>query len=134
MTAEIKALENAPQNEKNPYDVFEVGDKVRIRHYTDVTPATVIEVKRGGKHVTVQHDSYKLAKGEKPNIIPGGFSGHCTNQHALKYDITRNENGGKQTFTLRKLNGRYYWTGKGCRPDGHQRLAQGWWAFRDYNF
>ena len=130
----VTALKNAPQDERYSYDIFNVGDKVCVRGYTDVKPATVVEVTRGGKHVVVQMDSYKLAEGEKPEFVVGGFSGHCTNQSELKYDITRNEQGAKDKMTLRKWRGRYCWTRSGCSPDGRQEVGLGWLAFYDYNF
>ncbi len=66
----------------------QVGDKAHVLYYSDIKPCTVI--KRTKKFVWIQMDNYKLAEGERPNIIPGGFAGHCTNQRSLKYDITRN--------------------------------------------
>jgi len=122
------------QNERYPYDVFSVGDKAHTNEYTDSAPATVVEVKRGGREVTVQMDNYRLADGEKPEMVPGGFAAHCTNQGDLKYEFSRNEDGATRTYTLRKWRGRYVWTPKGGTPDGHQRLAKGWYAYYDYNF
>lgn len=123
-----------PQNEDYPYSVFQVGDKAHESLYSDIKPCTVVEVKRNGREVTVQADKYALADGEKPEMIAGGFSAHCMNQGQLKYNMTRNEDGYKITYTLRKWRGRYVWTPKGGTPDGSQRLAQGWMAFYDYNF
>ena len=105
----------------------QVGDQGAVYYYSDVHPCTVI--KRTKKFVTVQMDNYKLNKDSKPEIIPGGFVGHCTNQNELKYDITRNENGGTMRFGLRK-------DGRWCR--GHcsnpTALGKGWRAKHDYNF
>jgi len=134
ITKNLEQFAKAPQNADYPYDVFREGDKAHVCGYTDVTPATVVEVKRGGKEVTVQVDNFELAEGEKPEVVAGGFVGHCTNQSDLKYDISRNENGGHMTFTLRKWRGRYCWTIKGCNPNGSQAIGAGWIAFYDYNF
>lgn len=133
-TYTVKQFTNAPQHGDYIYDIFDKGDKVHVNFYTDVQPATVVDVKRNGKQVTVQIDDYKLADGQKPDIIVGGFAGHCTNQRDLKYDITRNDKGRLMTFTLRKWRGRYCWTIKGSTPNGRQGLAKGWVAFYDYNF
>ena len=107
----------------------QVGDKAQVIYYSDVKPCTVI--KRTKKFVWIQMDNYKLAEGEKPNIIPGGFAGHCTNQRQLKYDITRNLKGSISRFGLR-ANGRW------CRCGQHDvnptTLGKGWRAFYDYNF
>ena len=76
-------------------------------------------------------DNYKLNKEVKPNIIVGGFAGHCTNQRKLKYDITRNTEGSITKFGLRE-DGRWCQCGDHCsRPT---RLGRGWRAFYDYNF
>ena len=56
----------------------QVGDQAQVIYYYDDHPCTV--VKRTKKFVWVQMDNYKLAENEKPNIIAGGFAGHCTNQ------------------------------------------------------
>jgi len=122
------------QNEKYPYPVFNVGDKASRSFYTDIEPVTVIAVERNGKKVTVQYDKSELAKGEKPEIVAGGFVGHCTNQRGLKYNITRNTNGLTEVFSLRKWRGRYCWTLAGSNPDGRQQINPGWRKFYDYNF
>ena len=107
----------------------QIGDKAHVLYYSDIHPCTVI--KRTEKFVTVQTDSYKLNKEIRPNIIPGGFAGHCTNQRELKYDITRNEKGGIIKFGLRQ-------DGRWCQCGQHDRnpttLGRGWRAFYDYNF
>ena len=107
----------------------EIGDKAAVYYFTDVQPCTVI--KRTKKFVTVQMDDYKLNKDSKPEIIAGGFAGHCTNQRELKYDITRNENGGTLKFGLRE-NGIWCRCGDTCRNP--TALGKGWRAFYDYNF
>lgn len=130
----LKTVAGLPQYMKYPYDVFSVGDKVHICFHTDVVPGTVTEVKRNGREVIVQRDTYELQKGEQPDFIPGGFAGHCTNQRELKYSYSRNEKGAIYKFTIRKWRGRYVWTPKGGSPDGYQRLGLGWAAHYDYNF
>ena len=55
--------------------------------YSDVSPFEVVRVV-SAKCVEIREMSAKLAEGEKPEIIPGGFAGHCVNQRELKYDIT----------------------------------------------
>ena len=131
---DLPTIGNRPQNDRYPYDTFKVGDRANERMYTDVCPCTVVEVKRGGAEVTVRMDDAKLSEGEKPEFVPGGFVGHCTNQAFLKYDIFEDPNGKLRTFTLRKWRGRYVWTPKGGSPDGIQRLRKGWKRFYDYNF
>ena len=107
----------------------QIGDQAAVCYFSDVQPCTVI--KRTKKFVTVQMDDYKLNKDSKPEIIAGGFAGHCTNQRELKYDITRNENGSTMKFGLRQ-NGRWCQCGDSC--SNPTSLSKGWRAFYDYNF
>ena len=134
MTNKQTELVNAPQHERYPYGIFAVGDQVHVKEWSDVHPGTVVEVSRSGKMVKVRMDSASLAEGEMPEVIPGGFVGHCTNQHDLKYDIVENLNGHIRTFSLRKWRGRYVWTERGMNPDGKMAIASGWRRFHDYNF
>ena len=106
-----------------------VGDQAAVYYYSDVHPCTVI--KRTKKFVTVQMDNYKLNKEIRPNIIPGGFAGHCTNQRELQYDITRNEKGGLMKFGLRQDG---TWCQCGDSSRNPTALGKGWRAFYDYNF
>ena len=57
--------------------------------YSDVTPFEVVRVV-SEKCLEVREMDAELAPGERPEIIPGGFAGHCTNQRSLKYTITSN--------------------------------------------
>lgn len=129
-----KQIGNREQNENYPYGVFSVGDRAHIVGYSDINPATVVKVERGGTKVTVRADSYELNENSKPEFVSGGFVAHCTNQNEIKYDITENPSGGTCTFTLRKWRGRYCWTHANCQPDGRQKIGSGWRAFYDYNF
>ena len=56
----------------------QIADKAHVLYYSDIHPCTVI--KRTKKFVWVQNDNYKLNKEVKPNIVAGGFAGHCSNQ------------------------------------------------------
>ena len=107
----------------------QIGDKAHVLYYSDIKPCTVI--KRTKKFVWVQSDNYKLAEGERPNIIPGGFAGHCTNQRSLKYEFTRNHKGSIYKFGFRE-NGRWCQCGDHC--SNPTTLGKGWRAFYDYNF
>lgn len=57
--------------------------------YSDVTPYEIVRVV-SDKTIEIRKMDSKLAEGEKPQMIPGGFAAHCTNQNELKYDITSN--------------------------------------------
>ena len=107
----------------------QVGDHAHVLYYSDIHPCT--GVKRTKKFVWGQMANYKLAEREKPNIIPGGFAGHCTNQRSLKYEFTRNLKGGITRFGLRD-NGQ--WCQCGDHSSNPTTLGEGWRAFYDYNF
>lgn len=105
---------------------LKVGDGVSCRLYTDVHAFTVI--KRTAKTITIQRDEAILDKDFKPEIIPGGFFGHCVNQYDQKYTYKPNPNG--ITYTCRwsdKLNGFK-------NPCGNGTVSIGRHEFYDYNF
>lgn len=60
-----------------------------LHMYTDVVPYEVVRV-ISDKTIEIRQMDAELAPGEQPNILPGGFAGHCTNQRELKYTITSN--------------------------------------------
>ena len=132
--SEVPALAGYPQHPKYPYGVFSVGDRAHIAGYSDIHPCTVVKVQRKGREVVVRQDQAKLADGQVPEILPGGFAGHCVNQRDLVYDISECLDGALRIFTLRKWRGRYVWTEKGETPDGTMCLRHGWRYFYDYNF
>ena len=108
---------------------FQVGDQAHITLYTDTNPYTVIE--RKGKRIKLQRANAKLDPTWKPEMIAGGFAGHCTNNRELQYDITRNEKGGLMKFGLRQDG---TWCQCGDSSRNPTALGKGWRAFYDYNF
>lgn len=106
---------------------LQVGDGCTAKYYTDRSAYTVIE--RIGSTVTVQRD--KAIRLTTPLFVPGGFAGHCTNQHEIKYRYERNPNGAMQIFTRRK-NGK--WIARYQHMKGGTELVPGRHEFYDYNF
>jgi|LSQX01.1.fsa_nt_gb hypothetical protein len=105
-----------------------VGDGITGHMYSDAHAFTVIRVSPSGKTFWAQRDKAKLKKNWKPEIAPGGFVGHCTNQDSQDYDYEPDPNGSiiqcrwsqkKQCFQC--LN-RY------------RGISGGRWEFYDYNF
>ncbi|MGL6289261.1 MAG: hypothetical protein ACRC2H_01075 [Silanimonas sp.] len=91
--------------------------------HTDVTPFEVVRV-ISETTIEIREMDSKLAEGEKPHFLQGGFAAHCTNQRELKYDITSNPS--NRVIRIRKsTNG---W-GK-----GKFRLSDTPIRFYDYNF
>ncbi len=105
----------------------QVGDQVTVHMYTDALSHTVI--KRGKADVTIQRDNVERL--DAPEITPGGFAGHCINQHAIRYNCTPDTDGARQTYTRRK-NGR--WVRKGEPMHNGPSISMGSHEFYDYNF
>ena len=109
---------------------FTLGEGATYRIYTDCHAGTVIDINPAGDRFTMQFDDAKLIT--KMEFVPGGFSAHCMNNYAQKYEYTRNTENGTEEFSLRK-NGswkraKHPMSSPGCeaRPGRHQ--------FHDYNF
>ena len=90
--------------------------------------------------IVARMDAAKLSEGWKPEIIPGGFAGHCTNQRSQTYEYQPDPAGAMVTVTLRRWtdeegNERRLWkrAGIGTREQGGSVRA-GRHKFYDYNF
>ena len=94
--------------------------------YTDVQPFEIVR-RVSDKCIELRPMTWKLAEGEKPEIIPGGFAGHCTNQRGLKYDIEQNTSAPTIRARLRK-DGYYH------SKLGRHVVSEKPRAFYDYNF
>jgi hypothetical protein len=102
-----------------------VGDGATICHYSDRTACTVVRVSPSGKTLYLQPDIATL-DGWKPEILPGGFAGHCVNNHEQRYTYQPDPGAPLHRASLRK-DGRYRTTnGEPVVPGRHQ--------FHDYNF
>ena len=95
--------------------------------YSDINPYEVVKV-ISDKTLEVREMDAKLAEGEKPQFIVGGFAGHCVNQRELKYDISSNDSNPVVRIRLRK-NGYFYSSG-----GAKFKLADEPRYFYDYNF
>ncbi len=58
--------------------------------FSDITPHEIVRV-ISDRTLEVRKMDSLLAEGQKPEFIVGGFAGHCTNQHELRWDITSND-------------------------------------------
>ena len=102
-----------------------VGDGATICHFSDRTACTVVRVSPSGKTLCLQPDTATL-DGWKPEIFPGGFAGHCVNNHEQAYTYQPDPGASLHRASLRK-DGRYRTTrGETVVPGRHQ--------FHDYNF
>lgn len=104
--------------------------KYANRHgYSDIEPFEII--KTTGKKITIYHIRQmkaELADGWKPEIIPGGFAGHCVNQHTQKYNYSQIKN--MPLIKIRQhKNGKWY-----DKYKNHYVLSDRPIKFYDYNF
>ena len=95
--------------------------------YSDVFPFEVLAVSKSGKQITVRAMRAERDPSWKPEIIPGGFLGHCVNQADQRWIITPNE-GGEPMKAHKRADG-YFWS-----AFGKHRIEAQPRAFYDYNF
>ena len=101
------------------------SDGATICHFTDRTACTVVRVSTSGITIWIQPDIATLDDW-KPEIIPGGFAGHCVNNADQRYAYLPDPGGTIHSARLRK-DGRY-------RTPGGERVIPGRHHFHDYNF
>lgn len=109
---------------KQYYLGVEVGDGVTVRLWSDSHAYTVI--KRTPKTITIQQDKATLDPNFKPEWIPGGFAGHCTNQEEQTWTYEPNPNG--EILKIRWSEKHYAWRYL------DKALIMGRHEFYDYNF
>lgn len=119
---------------------FKKGDRAHFNIGSDVHPCTVVH--RTPMTVKVRVDSWERDPDWTPDMVPGGFSAHCRNNHEQKNIIREDPGGHHLRFTLRewKKDPRYQdpedypteWVTAGD-TSWHCRLKPGWAAFHDYN-
>lgn len=110
---------------------LQAGSRVGIRYWSDIQPATVVAVSRSGRRVTVRRDRADRDPAWQPAIQPGGFAGHCSNQHDQQWLITEDPNGPTAEFSLRHDG---QWWSTNAKVGTGSRLVDGWRCFYDYNF
>jgi hypothetical protein len=98
--------------------------------YTDCNPYEVVGFK-GKKTVILRALDAELDPDWKPEMHPGGFSAHCSNQHSQKWTLTSNEENG--TVNVRYSNSKS--RARGWYDKYGQRYSIGKAVkFYDYNF
>ena len=102
-----------------------VGDGATVYLYSDSHAGTIVKVTKCS--VTVRRDKATLDPNFKPDIIPGGFCGHCINQDEQSYTYEPDENGTLTTVYWSKKYNQY-------GLPGNLRLGKGRHEFFDYNF
>lgn len=130
-TAEINAAADA-------IAALPVGDGISVSLYTDIDAYTII--KKTATTILLQADKATLDPNWKPEFIPGGFAGHCTNQRDQTYTYDRDPNGATIKISLRRSkdengNERRRWKKAGVGTfEGGGNVYPGRRKFHDYNF
>jgi hypothetical protein len=103
-----------------------VGMGLTARIYTDCEAFTITRVSPSGLTVWAKPDKAELSPDWKPEIVPGGFAGHCTNNYSQTYTYTPQPEAEEVAFRLTK---------KGWHRKGYASVVLGERrAFHDYNF
>jgi hypothetical protein len=97
-----------------------------LHGYTDVYPYEVVRV-ISDKTIEVRAMNARPDPNWKPNIIPGGFAGHCINQDDQTWVIESNPS--IETIRMRKRK-----DGKWYSAFGRHVLADDPKYYYDYNF
>lgn len=128
-------LANGEVVKENHYMVHEimhptnvkVGEGATLCLYSDRYACTVSNISKKGKQITLQRDT--ATRITKPEIIPGGFAGHCTNNDEIEYTYARNEKGATYTANWSEKRGKFVVGGAKGEP-----VMQGRDEKYDYNF
>lgn len=102
-----------------------VGDGATVVFYSDRHSGTIVKVTKST--ITIRRDKATLDPSFKPEIIAGGFAGHCVNQNEQTYTYEPDENGELHTLHWSKKYNSY------GRPND-LRAIKGRHEFYDYNF
>ena len=104
-----------------------VGLYANYHMHTDVKPYEIIELSKSGKTAKIRSMKSEIDPNWKPDIIPGGFAGHCVNNYGQKHIITSDPDGHVRTIRRKKSGD---WTYKGSRFVINESPIK----FHDYNF
>lgn len=97
-----------------------------LHGYTDIYPYEVIRV-ISDKTIEIREMKSELDPSWKPEMIPGGFAAHCTNNRDQVYTYSSNDQ--VKTIRMRKhKDGRWY------SAFGRHVLSDTPKRFYDYNF
>ena len=102
-----------------------VGDGATICHNSDRTACTVVRITPSGHTLYLQPDT-ATPDDWKPEIIPGGFAGHCVNNDSQRYTYAPDPVAPIHRATRRK-DGHF-------RTSNSARVIPGRHHFHDYNF
>ena len=105
------------------------GEYMTETMYSDTVPYKVVG--RTATTVTLQEVLVEPDPEWKPNILPGGFAGHCTNQNEQTWLYAGL---GQNTVRVRLVKSRYFGSDKLWGSKGREFIANGARRKYDYNF
>lgn len=97
-----------------------------LHGYSDIHPYEVIK-KVSGKTIELRRMNAELDPSWKPEIAPGGFAGHCSNQNEQRWAFSSDDSAPVIRARLRKDGHFHSAYGKHVLADKPRR-------FYDYNF
>jgi len=103
----------------------QVGDGVTCHGWSDSHAYTVVA--KTATTITIKRDKATLDPNFTPEIIPGGFLGHCVNQNQQSYTYETDPDAPAEKAHFSKKLGCYMFR-------GHKRVTTGRLEFYDYNF
>lgn len=107
--------------------VYQTPKYANRRGYSDCSPFEVVR-QVSSKCLIIRAMNYTLDPSWKPEMIPGGFSAHCVNNHEQRYLYDSNPNA--REIRIRKhKDGRWYDQNKENYSPSENPCA-----FYDYNF
>ena len=111
----------------------EVGMGVTELGWSDAYPWEIIKVISSRK-IILRRMKAERDPAWKPEMIAGGFSGHCINNNSQRWIITSDQSGKIKVATLRK-NNKWIWLGDPATGSCAKGLRLGEARyFYDYNF
>lgn len=95
--------------------------------YSDIKPFEVLSVTASGKTAIIRQMKAERDLTWFPEIISGGFAGHCTNQNEQRWNISSDEDG---FVTKARLSKSGHWKSS----YGKHYMSDKPISFYDYNF
>ena len=108
-------------------DEIKVGMFANQIGYSDIHPNEITKV-ISNKTIEIRTMDSELFNGWKPEVTPGGFAGHCTNNATQKWNITSNKDGFTRRVRLHK-DGKWR-----CSGGNKYSISNKASRHHDYNF
>ncbi len=106
--------------------VPQIGMGATVYGYSDTYAYEIVEISESGKTITLREMRAERDPTWTPNVIPGGFAGHCVNNREQRWTLTPNPEG--RTTKARLTKGGRYTIGGRAIGVGQASM------FYDYNF